>query len=119
VGVQNLVLLSQVVNDELLLLVHPPGNGDEQQPERVQGFGHLGNLPCLNTCATGPQPDLCFQQDSVFGHYGNNHDVKGLFSTGLIEICNLNRHVLLGGGVEDGYNRGARLQLLPRKHNCG
>jgi hypothetical protein len=38
---QNPVLLTQVIDDLQLALVHPPGNGDQHEPERLQDSGHL------------------------------------------------------------------------------
>jgi hypothetical protein len=33
---KNPVLLTQIVNDLQLALIHPPGNGDQQKAERVE-----------------------------------------------------------------------------------
>src|SRR6059058_4115310 len=37
----NAVLFAKVVNDLQLALVHPPGYGDQHEPERIQGSRHL------------------------------------------------------------------------------
>jgi hypothetical protein len=37
---QDAVLFAQAVDHLQLTLVHPPGNRDEDEPERIQGFGH-------------------------------------------------------------------------------
>ncbi len=43
-GEKDTVLFLQVLNDVLLLLVHPPGYGNEQQAERIQGFQNFWRL---------------------------------------------------------------------------
>jgi len=38
---QNPVFFAKIFDDLQLFLVHPPGNGDEQHPERIQSSWHL------------------------------------------------------------------------------
>jgi hypothetical protein len=38
---EHAILLAQVVDCELLLLVHPSGHSDQQKPERVENSRHL------------------------------------------------------------------------------
>jgi hypothetical protein len=53
------ILLAQVVDCELLLLVHPSGHCDQQKPERVDNWRHLE--PALSQAS---------QEFPVFGRYG-------------------------------------------------
>jgi hypothetical protein len=52
---QNPILLAQIGDGLLLLVVHPAGNGDQQQPEGIQGLGHLQSLasPSARLSRTG------------------------------------------------------------------
>ena len=38
---ENPVLLAKVINDLQLVLVHPPGDRDQHEPERIQNSWHL------------------------------------------------------------------------------
>jgi hypothetical protein len=38
---ENPVLFAKVINDVRLALVHPPGDGDQHEPERIQDSWHL------------------------------------------------------------------------------
>jgi hypothetical protein len=38
---QNTVLFAKAVNDLQLALIHPTGNGDQNEPKWVQDTGHL------------------------------------------------------------------------------
>ena len=44
---QNSVLLAQIVDDFLLLVIHPAGNSDQQQAKRVQGLWHPQSLALI------------------------------------------------------------------------
>jgi len=41
---ENSVYLSQVVDDLLLLMIHPSSHGDQQQPKRIERLWHLRSL---------------------------------------------------------------------------
>ena len=45
---QDSVFFAQIFDHLLLLLVHPPGNSDEQHPERIQSSWHLRRLSFPN-----------------------------------------------------------------------
>src|ERR1019366_6166303 len=65
---KNPVLLAKVVNDQQLALVHPPGGGDQHEPEWVENAlriqSSLSRLP-----GPGRKPSQ-IHADPVFGPYG-------------------------------------------------
>src|SRR5437016_13102443 len=67
---QNPILLNQIMDDMLLMLVHPAGQGDDEKGNRVQERAHYRKLSRRLLRLT-PQ---CFQSHRVFAHYGNDDD---------------------------------------------
>ena len=65
--VQNPILLVQIVDDFLLLVIHPTGNTDQQQPKGIQGLWHPQSLAPISS-RSGMLRKLYFQTDQVSGH---------------------------------------------------
>jgi len=47
---KNPILLAQVIDDLQLTLVHPPGDCDKHEPERIQDSQHLGGPLSRASC---------------------------------------------------------------------
>ena len=62
---KNPVLFAKVLDHFLLLLVHPPGKGDQYEPERMDDSWHL--LSPLSRARRWGAEALKFQVDPVFG----------------------------------------------------
>src|SRR5262249_44097681 len=66
---KNPVLLAQVIDHVQLMLVHPPGDGDQHEPERIHHSRHL--VRSLSRASCLREEPARIQPDSVFGPYGS------------------------------------------------
>ena len=69
---KNPVLLAKIVNDQQLALVHPPGDGDQHEPEWVE------NTLCIQSSLSRPpgcgRKPSQIHADPVFGPHGVSPD---------------------------------------------
>jgi len=71
------VFLAQILDGVLLALIHPPGDRNQQKPERIRRLQHrfssLSFLPKVNVRPASPP----FPSVSVFGQYAvNSIDIR-------------------------------------------
>src|SRR6516225_7758969 len=64
---QNPVLLPQIVNDLELALVHTPGDGDQDEPERVEDSRHV--VAPLSPTSSERDKARTIHGDPIFGPY--------------------------------------------------
>src|SRR3982750_4395539 len=62
---QHAVLLAQILDHLHLVLIHPSGHGEEQEPERIQDFEHL---PSVGSSRADSNNQRCGQQIELSGH---------------------------------------------------
>ena len=65
---KNPVLLAKIIDDLQLALVHPPGDGDHHEPERIQDSRHIVRSIIAEPQAAQGEP-APIQADPVFGPY--------------------------------------------------
>src|SRR5215831_4893368 len=65
---KNPLLLAQVIDHVQLMLVHPPGDGNQHEPERIHHSRHL--VRSLSRASCLREEPARIQPDSVFGPYG-------------------------------------------------
>ena len=65
---KHLILLAEIFNDLQLAVVHPPGDGDQHKPERVEHFLGIQN-PLSRPPTRGTEPSH-LHADPVSGPYG-------------------------------------------------